>query len=156
MKGSCFCGKIHFEVNAAVKELYQCHCSECRKTTGTAANAGFIIHKNNFNWLKGESSVKSFIKDTGYRVNFCTNCGSVVPNAMTMLEHAYWVPAGAIDSDFSATIAHHIYVDSKADWDDISPIDSTKLAKQPKLHSTLPDELSELLPADLATSLNSL
>ena len=143
MKGSCFCGEIKFEITAEVKELYQCHCSECRKTTGTAANAGFIIHKDNFNWLKDESSIKTFLKDTGYRVNFCTNCGSVVPNPMTMLPQAYWVPAGAIDNNFSATIRHHIYVDSKADWDKILSTDS---AKQ---HGALPDDLSDLLPADL-------
>ena len=39
MKGACLCGKVRFEILGEVPNLYQCHCSECRKATGTSANA---------------------------------------------------------------------------------------------------------------------
>ncbi len=143
MKGSCFCGEVAFEITGEITALYQCHCSECRKTTGTAANAGFILNKDKFKWIKGKALIKTFLKDSGYRVNFCTDCGSVVPNPMTMLPQAFWVPAGSIDDDFSARITNHICMDSKADWDIVS---ATNTAKH---HSALPDDLAVLLPADL-------
>ncbi|MEB4591355.1 FMN-binding negative transcriptional regulator [Candidatus Thiothrix sp. Deng01] len=43
MKGSCFCGSIAFEISGEIPDLYQCHCSECRKTTGAAANAAATL-----------------------------------------------------------------------------------------------------------------
>ncbi|WP_354010018.1 GFA family protein [Endozoicomonas lisbonensis] len=80
MIGQCLCNEVRFKVSGQLPNFYQCHCSLCRKVTGSSANAGTIVNKESFEWLNGQENVSSFIKKTGYRVDFCKSCGSPVPN----------------------------------------------------------------------------
>ena len=118
MNGSCFCGAVRFEVRQPIPNLYQCHCSMCRKVTGAAANAAFVVPKENFAWLAGESLIKSYSRPTGYRNDFCAICGSSLPNKLDS-EETVWIPAGLLDGPTFSTVAKHFFVGSKADWDDI-------------------------------------
>lgn len=118
MIGSCFCEKVKFEVSGVIPKLYQCHCSMCRKVTSSTSNTAFIIPKENFNWLSGTSDIKTYQKPTGYRVDFCTSCGSTVPNMYRNIE--FWVPAGLLDGALELEISNHLCVSSKASWDEIS------------------------------------
>ena len=34
-KGSCLCGKITLEVTGPMRDVLACHCSQCRKQTGS-------------------------------------------------------------------------------------------------------------------------
>ncbi|WP_461535230.1 GFA family protein [Spongorhabdus nitratireducens] len=117
MKGSCFCETVQFEVSGPIPGLYQCHCSMCRKVTGAAANAAFLIPKQQLQWLAGGDQIKTYRKPTGYCVSFCTHCGSTVPNIFR--DTQYWVPAGLLESDEGLEVKQHICVASKAEWDEI-------------------------------------
>lgn len=138
MKGSCFCGGIAFEITGKIPSLYQCHCSECRKTTGAAANAAFIVRCDNFRWLQGDGLIKTFVKASGFRVNFCMTCGSPVPNVISALPQMMWIPAGLMDDPLPVKITHHLHVASKANWDEIGGTGEQ--------HAMMPDDLSVLLP----------
>ena len=35
-RGSCLCGEVAFEVEGPFDSFLNCHCSRCRKATGTA------------------------------------------------------------------------------------------------------------------------
>lgn len=115
--GSCLCGAVRFEVRGAIPDLYQCHCSLCRKATGSAANAAFIVRGEDFAWLAGQSGVRSFRRSTGYPNDFCERCGSPVP--IPESDGRVWVPAGAMDGALEARVADHYHVASKASWDEI-------------------------------------
>ncbi|PRY63410.1 hypothetical protein B0H98_1085 [Vreelandella songnenensis] len=43
MTGECLCGEVKFEIDGKLPNLYQCHCSLCRKTTGSTANAATFV-----------------------------------------------------------------------------------------------------------------
>jgi len=118
MIGSCFCGGVKFEVNGITPKLYQCHCSMCRKVTSSTSNTAFIIPIDNFKWISGDSFIKTYKKPTGYRVDFCTECGSTVPNIYRDIQ--VWIPAGLLDNPQELTISNHLCVSSKANWDEIS------------------------------------
>ena len=147
VKGVCFCGDISFEVESCPSRIYQCHCSECRKTTGTSANAGFLVAKNTFRWLTGESHYRTFLKDSGYRVNFCSTCGSPVPNITSMSKNVIWIPAGLLENDPALQVSHHIFVDSKAHWDVI--------AGEAELQGKLPADIEVLFPVDPREPVNT-
>jgi len=137
-KGSCFCDQIKFEISGELPDLYQCHCSECRKTTGSSANAGMLIDKTKFRWVSGEEFITVFIKDSGYRVNFCRSCGSPVPNPTSLRDDLLWVPAGLLNNlPESLKISHHLCVNSKASWDIIGG--------SAKHYTNLPKHINELL-----------
>ncbi len=116
MRGKCLCGEIEFEVQAPPQKLYQCHCSLCRKQSGAAANAAFIVKEEQVRWLTGEELIHSYVKPTGFRSNFCCRCGSPVPNRIQSTSYA-WVPAGLLEDPGVLEIAVHFFVGSKASWE---------------------------------------
>lgn len=118
MKGSCLCGEIEYEISEFNGNIYQCHCSMCRKQGGSASNTGAIVPSNRLRWLKGRTNVRTWVKSTGFTSSFCQNCGSLVPNVLRDLDY-YWVPVGALD-DGSFGIVANIYLDSKASWGTVS------------------------------------
>ena len=118
MKGSCLCGNVQFDVTG-VKNIYQCHCSLCRKQGGSASNSGTVVPLENLEWVKGKDSIKSWVKESGFRSDFCINCGSPVPNPLRGLDY-YWIPVGALE-DGPFEIVANLYTDSKAQWGVVSP-----------------------------------
>ena len=53
---------------------------------------------------------------TGFRSDFCSTCGSTVPNPLRNTSY-YWVPSGMFEGSEKLEIAVHLYVGSKASWD---------------------------------------
>lgn len=62
MKGACLFGAVEFELNKDLVNMYQCHCEQCRKQTGTASSCGTVVEVALFNWLSGEKDIGSWGK----------------------------------------------------------------------------------------------
>lgn len=140
MHGKCLCGQVEFEIVGAVPKLYQCHCSLCRKQGGSTSNTAMIVAAENFRWLAGEEQISSWVKETGFRSDFCSTCGSPVPNPLRSTPY-FWVPAGLFDDDTPLEVVAHLFVGSKSPWDNISS-PATQYETSPELA-----ELLELLHA---------
>lgn len=115
MLGICLCGKIEFEIDKENVKLYQCHCSLCRKQSGTYSNAATIVSSDSFRFLSGEIYITSWVKESGFRSDFCKCCGSPVPNPLRDMEY-HWIPAGLLEDAGNLQIVSHLFVDSKASW----------------------------------------
>lgn len=120
MRGQCLCGKVVFELGVTSPRLYQCHCSLCQKQGGSTSNTAAIIGTECFQWIVGQEIISSWVKDTGFRSDFCSNCGSPVPNPLRNTPY-YWVPAGLLENAGPLEIGIHVFVGSKAHWDIPSP-----------------------------------
>ena len=116
LRGSCLCGGVQFEVEGPFPQLYQCHCSLCRKQGGSVSNTGLIVAADKFRWLAGEDSIGRWQRETGFRSWFCRNCGSTVPNPLRDTGYA-WVPAGALDDDAQLEIGAQLFLASRASCD---------------------------------------
>lgn len=119
MKGSCLCGEIEFELKTFNGNLYQCHCTLCRKQGGSSSNSGTVVPKDQLVWLTGQDKVRTWTKDTGFTACFCENCGAPVPNVLRKMDF-YWVPVGALE-DGPYRIVANLYLDSKASWAVVAP-----------------------------------
>ena len=117
MKGQCLCGTVQFEISGKVPNLYQCHCSDCRKATGSASNSATIVPREKFQWVKGTDSINAFRKPNGYRNDFCTVCGSAVPNYLRGHD-LVWIPAGCLEDTDGLAIVAHLHMASHASWED--------------------------------------
>jgi len=135
MRGSCLCGKIGFEIDTTIHGLYQCHCSLCRKQGGSSSNSAAIIDADKFRWTAGQDYISSYVKQAGFRSDFCSDCGSPVPNLLRDTPF-YWVPAGLLDVDVEIDVVAHLFLGSKAGWD-------TNLAKG--VHYETTPDLKDLL-----------
>ena len=116
--GSCLCGFVSFELRAPLNDIYQCHCSKCRKVSGSASNSAMIINESQFRWLSGKEAIRAFQQISGFKSHFCSQCGCPVPNPTS--NNSYWIPVGLMDEDIPAQMTRHVYVDSKANWDVVS------------------------------------
>lgn len=124
IRGSCLCGGVRFEIDRAVGPFELCHCSRCRKASGSAFVAGLGVRARDFRLLSGGELIRSYeapIQEhpPAYRVAFCLRCGSPVPNPapdVTWLE----IPAGLLDDDPVLRPDKHIFVDRKSPWFSIS------------------------------------
>ncbi|WP_019530479.1 GFA family protein [Dasania marina] len=118
MIGKCLCGDVQFEIEGEIPNLLQCHCSLCRKQSGSSANASTFVHESKFTWTSGQNNVSHYKKDTGFSSSFCAKCGSPVPNQLGSTDK-YWVPAGLLENEEDLEIVVHIYTQSKASWEEI-------------------------------------
>lgn len=114
-KGSCLCGALQYEITAEIDGVWMCHCSNCRKTSGSAGNAILVIPKEHFHWLTGEDSLTTFTLRPTYTITRCKTCGTPLP-AEEDETHIY-LTAGTLDDPLEAGIKTHVFWDSRADWD---------------------------------------
>ena len=118
-RGQCNCGAISFEIAAQISDVFICHCSICRRATGSNGIAVILVDNDDFAWTGGENLITSWKKsDADWEMWFCRQCGSPVPG--TNDASRVFVPAGLlVDGDDGLTVTHHVWVDSKAAWDEI-------------------------------------
>lgn len=118
-RGSCLCREVQFEIRGKMTEIGMCHCSMCRKVSGVASNANLMVPRDGLEWISGESSITKFELPGGWGPWRCAVCGSPVPK-LHAGGGAYYVPAGLLDSDPGVRIKAHIFVGSRAPWDEIA------------------------------------
>ncbi|WP_444930519.1 GFA family protein [Microbulbifer sp. SSSA002] len=119
MNGKCLCGAVEFHLEKPIPNLYQCHCSLCRKLSGSASDSAMFVSRNQFRWVRGLDKISSYRTPTGYRSDFCGGCGSTVPHLMSNTTH-FWVPAGLLEGDIEGRVVAHLCTESRASWDEIS------------------------------------
>lgn len=115
--GGCLCGAVRFEIDGPFEQFFLCHCSRCRKGSGTAHASNLFSNSARLTWLSGEDQVRSFtVEGTRFTRSFCVNCGSFLPNVAA--NGRLKVPAGSLDTPVSLRPVAHIFAGSRADWDD--------------------------------------
>jgi hypothetical protein len=116
--GSCLCGEVRFELEAEFEHFYLCHCAYCRKDTGSAHAANLFSRKAALNWVSGKDKVSQFnLPATRHSKCFCSTCGSALP-MMQMNGQLLVVPAGSLDSELHMRPDAHIFVSSRASWEE--------------------------------------
>ena len=81
IRGSCLCGGVEFEISPPYLFFHYCHCSRCRKSSGSAHAANILLRKEQFAWTRGEELVRRWEHPGAKRfcTGFCDVCGSSLP-----------------------------------------------------------------------------
>ena len=113
--GSCLCGAVRFSIEGEFERFYLCHCSHCRKDTGSAHAANLFSATARLQWLSGGDKGTTYaLPATRHTRCFCPICGSALPHAAGEF---LAVPAGSLDTDLRRRPDAHIFVTSRASWD---------------------------------------
>ncbi len=117
INGSCLCGKVTYEIHGPFKIFQYCHCSRCRKFTGSAHASNLFVPPDQFKWLSGEDQIGRFEHPTAkyFATTFCKNCGSSMPWATKGGKNII-VTAGTLDTDPGIKPSQSIFWDSNAPW----------------------------------------
>jgi hypothetical protein len=123
IRGSCLCGAAAYEVDGPLVSggIVSCHCSRCRAGRAAAHASNLFVEPARFRWLRGAEYVASFkVPDAErYAQHFCTVCASPMPSPQPDVPRRM-IPAGSLDDDPGVREALHIFVDSKAAWEEIT------------------------------------
>ena len=116
-KGSCSCGKIHYQYHGEIDEISMCHCRDCQKAQGTAFVAITPIQSANFQFTQGAEFAKSHQCTANKARVFCGECGSPLYSERKDKPEVKRLRLGTLDTKFSTENRYHMFVDSKAHWD---------------------------------------
>ena len=116
--GGCLCGAVRFEVLGAFEGFFLCHCSRCRKGSGSSHASNLFSKAAELRWLAGEAHVTVFqLPETRHVRSFCSICGSALPN-LQMNGTLLVIPAGSLDTEVTLRPKGHLFMDSRANWDE--------------------------------------
>lgn len=116
--GGCLCGAVTFQITGPFEWFFLCHCSRCRKSTGSAHASNLFSTVANIEWMSGKDDLRIFRVDgTRFAKTFCTTCGSPLPTPAPDGSRLL-VPAGSLDTEVEIRPNGHIFCASRANWDD--------------------------------------
>lgn len=117
LKGGCLCGAVKYEVNGDPQRFYHCHCSRCRKSTGTGHATNVLLSNAKLVFTSGETLLKQFKVPEAKRFarQFCSGCGSPVARFVPELDGVV-IPAGSLDNEIPIKPQARIFWGSRADW----------------------------------------
>jgi len=115
INGGCLCGSVKYVIPDDLLYAGYCHCSECRRWTGSPFSTSGGIKASEFTLVKGGTCLSSFKKGKSSTAYFCKNCSSIVYGEVP--EHnMIFVMLGTLEESPSLKLQWHIYTDSKMDW----------------------------------------
>ena len=115
--GGCLCGAVRYEVRGALREVVNCHCSQCLRSHGhysayTAASKQALQ-------VIGEQSLQWYTSSDFARRGFCKICGSRLFWAPADLDHVS-IAAGSLDRPTGLSTRANIFVTEKGDYYELS------------------------------------
>jgi hypothetical protein len=116
--GGCMCGALRYEVSAPPVMIYNCHCTNCQKISGSAFNVSVIIAEAALRFTKGQPARVDWAADSGstrYGL-FCGACGSRVVNGGEPSTGMFSLRAGTLDDTSWVQPVGDTYTRSAQPW----------------------------------------
>ena len=117
LRGSCLCGRVKYQITGETQRFYHCHCSRCRKASGTGHASNLLMAADGIQWL-GDGALRGAWKvpeAERFQNDFCRNCGSPLPRYLAARGVAV-IPAGTLDDDPGIAPQARIFFDSRSSW----------------------------------------
>lgn len=118
-QGTCLCGEVAVEITGPISSIIHCHCSLCRKSSGTAFATNGFVQTADFAVVKGAGQLSQFAFKPGRLRHFCRNCGSPVYSSNAEDPTRIRIRLGILNTDISERPLSHNFYSSKANWEDL-------------------------------------
>jgi hypothetical protein len=119
LSGECLCGSIKYAVHDDFEYALNCHCSMCRRATGSAFKSLAGTRRSNLKLTKGSDCVLLYGDENADHDVRCRKCGSLLFSIVRDGAYAHIAMGTLLDTP-SITPSMHIFVDSKAPWHEIT------------------------------------
>jgi hypothetical protein len=114
LAGRCQCGGVAYAVQDAFLYAMNCHCSMCRRATGSAFKPFPGIERDKFRITTGSDQLLVFGDGNTHDAR-CRLCGSSLYSVMRDGAYVH-VTLGTLADDPGVRPTRHIFVGSKAPW----------------------------------------
>tara|TARA_B110000977_G_scaffold25065_1_gene30729 strand:+ start:113 stop:520 length:408 start_codon:yes stop_codon:yes gene_type:complete len=129
--GKCLCGNVTYKCHAEPTVIFNCHCEDCRRATGSVFGTNFFVPEDELE-IFGEVSSYSHTADSGSTMTkrFCPNCGSLLFGNNSAKSNVVSIRAGTVDQLDLIKPVVNVFMDSK--------VSSTSIDKNLKQASRMP------------------
>jgi len=117
LNGSCLCGTVAYEADAAIERIVHCHCRTCRKTHGAAFSSVAAVPREAFRWRRGQDLLDAVESSPGKFRRFCRRCGSHLM-AERVAQPVVLLRLGCLDTPLGSLPQVHIWRSDAASWYD--------------------------------------
>lgn len=118
LAGKCLCGAVQYQVADAFVYALNCHCSNCRRATGSAFKPFAGIARDKFLVMAGDQQLLIY-GDQQAHDGHCRHCGSLLYSVVRDGTFVHVTLGTLLDAPTIRPSAH-IFVASKAPWFDIT------------------------------------
>lgn len=119
LEGSCLCGATRYEVEDDFAAAFYCHCSQCRRATGSAFKPMASIKSGKLRLTRGENNLLIHGNPPDNHDVHCGLCGSFLYSVITDNGNTH-VAMGTLVDTPSVRPSFHMFVASKAAWHEIT------------------------------------
>jgi hypothetical protein len=116
--GSCLCGAVEYTVENDMRYVAYCHCSQCRKVSGSAFSAFWDVVEDALSVTKGAEVISTYQKSEDSLLCFCGICGSSLFSRKLKTGMVY-LRLGTLNEAPGVAPQAHLFVGSKASWHEI-------------------------------------
>lgn len=117
--GSCLCGSVQYQIDDQPFDCCYCHCSICRKLTGSEGGAYGSVKRSDFSWLNGEPTLNRY-SPTEYTTRyFCSACGSFLLTEHDAEPENVFISLGTLDTPIATKPQYRQFVKDAPAWVDI-------------------------------------
>jgi hypothetical protein len=116
LNGTCLCGAVRYQVRDEFVYSLICHCSRCRRATGSAFKPFAGIEREKLAVVAGGETILRYGDDVTHDVH-CARCGSLLYSNIGTSPYVH-VTLGTLVDEPSIRPTAHIFAGSKAAWDD--------------------------------------
>lgn len=112
-RGGCLCGAVQYEIRGHLRDVINCHCSQCLRTHGHFSAYTAAVREDVH--MIEDHGLKWFSSSVYARRGFCCECGASL----------FWEPfgsdtvsiaAGSLDRPTGLTTIRHVYVSDAGDY----------------------------------------
>ncbi|BBM03368.1 GFA family protein [Microbulbifer sp. GL-2] len=121
-KGSCLCGGVEISIRGGLQDIIHCHCSLCRKSSGTAFATNGFVDTEGLTIDQGKDLIGFFELRSGKKRHFCTVCASPIYSSNSEDPSRVRLRLGILDSDITERPISHNFVTSRANWDSLDAL----------------------------------
>jgi hypothetical protein len=114
LAGKCLCGAVRYAVADEFGYAANCHCSNCRRTTGSAFKPFAGIECEKFGVTTGTGGLMIYGDEAAHDAH-CKQCGSLLYSLVREGSFVH-VAMGTLIDDPTIRPSAHIFVGSKAPW----------------------------------------
>ena len=113
LAGQCLCEEIQYTIDGPARDIINCHCTRCRRSTGhfmaaTQVRRGDVDVSGN--------TLKWYAPVEGTEYGFCENCGSTLFWRSTRTPELMSIAAGTLTPPTGLKTTKAIFLDFGSDY----------------------------------------